>query len=109
MSEFKELFHSVKKFFAKGRRKEDRAQSIIVTVIWLCFFAYSLTLVFVYFWVLMSSFKNSVEFGLTPFAFPKFPTFENYTKAFISLNVSFFKNGNLEVAYIEHLLGNTFL
>ncbi len=63
-------------------------EKILFAIVFIIFALYSFTLIFPVLWMIMSSFKGSLEYsGGNAFDLPKVWLFENYGKAFKMLNV----------------------
>ena len=63
-------------------------EKVLFTVVFIIFVLYSFTLIFPVLWMIMSSFKGSLEYsGGNAFDLPQKWLFENYPKAFEMLNV----------------------
>ena len=93
----------------KSVKSKGMVTNIITAIIWLFIFAYSLTILALYIWVLFSSFKTKLDFNGNLFGFPKSFTFDNYLNAIVNFQVPIFRNGKLDNVYLEELLLNSFL
>lgn len=85
------------------------AARIISALIFILLFAYSLSLLALYIWVLLSSFKTRIDFNTNIFGFPKVITFANYKNALANFMVPIFRDGRMVKVYLDELLTNSFL
>ena len=95
-----------------GKTKLNSKKAVGITikaVVWTVTFLYSLTLLAMYLWVFLSTFKDRIDFSLNPFGWPKRWTFDNYKNAFLNFSVPISRGGKIVTVYIEELLGNSFL
>ncbi|PWM73545.1 MAG: hypothetical protein DBX59_04805 [Bacillota bacterium] len=91
------------------KRKSDTVASVITWVVWSLIFIYSISLLFLYGWILMSSLKNDFAWMVDSFGFPVEVTFDNYITAFQELKVTVFTGNEQKVVYLENLLLNSFI
>ncbi|MBQ3571217.1 MAG: carbohydrate ABC transporter permease [Clostridia bacterium] len=73
----------------KRFKKLTLAQKIVFTIVFIFFSLYAVSIIFPFFWAILSSLKTDDEYYETVFALPKEWLFDNYVKAF-----SEFKIGN---------------
>ena len=92
----------------RRKRETDVAASILTWVVWALIFVYSLSLLALYGWVVMSSLKNTYAWMVDSFGFPVEVTLENYVTAFESLKVTVFTDAGQKEVYLEMLLLNSF-
>ena len=78
----------------KSLKSKGLAANIITAVVWLFIFLYSLTILALYIWVFLSTFKGKIEWNTNLFGFPKSFTFKNYINAFVNFQISMDINGN---------------
>ena len=93
----------------KSLKSKGLAANIITAVVWLFIFLYSLTILALYIWVFLSTFKGKIEWNTNLFGFPKSFTFKNYINAFVNFQISMEINGNPTTIYIEELMLNSML
>ena len=93
----------------KSLKSKGLAANIITAVVWLFIFLYSLTILALYIWVFLSTFKGKIEWNTNLFGFPKSFTFKNYINAFVNFQISMDINGNPTTIYIEELMLNSML
>lgn len=91
------------------RIKKNVGQDVIKWTIWGFVFIYSLSIVALYAWVLLASFRTRIDFNANIFGFPKSFTFENYKNAIINFQVPIYRNGRIVNVYLEELLLNSVL
>lgn len=84
-------------------------ERVITYTIWALLFLYSLTILALYIWVFINSFRIRMDFNAEPFGFPKSFTFNNYIDAISNFKVQIFRDGKLVSVYLEELLLNSFL
>ena len=84
-------------------------ERVISYTIWALLFLYSLTILALYIWVFINSFRIRMDFNAEPFGFPKSFTFNNYIDAISNFKVQIFRDGKLVSVYLEELLLNSFL
>ena len=84
-------------------------ERVVTYTIWALLFLYSLTILALYIWVFINSFRIRMDFNAEPFGFPKSFTFNNYIDAISNFKVQIFRDGKLVSVYLEELLLNSFL
>lgn len=73
-----------------------RGEKITLTIVFIIFLLYALSLIYPFIYLLINSFKSGVEFGDNPFGFPQQWLFSNYLDVFRDLNLgSMFLNSIL--------------
>ncbi len=107
MNALRELSLSIKKYFSKKTTASERVQSTIVAIIWFLFFTYTLTLLYMYAFVLINSFKDNWDFTTNLFGLPSSPLLDNYKNALINLRVKLYYTTPPKTFYIEDLLLNS--
>ena len=71
----------------KTLKNNFRNNSIILGIVFVLLLIYALSLIFPFFFLLMNSFKDEVEYFYDSTGFPKTPTFENYITLFSGYKV----------------------
>lgn len=105
-------FHELMQTFYKVKIKMTKATSDKITkgmtvVIWIFIFLYSLTLLTLYLWIFMNSFKNLVEFNQSTFSFPKKWEFTNYLVALQNFKVYVVSGSSRESVNLIGMLYNS--
>ncbi|MBE5765314.1 MAG: carbohydrate ABC transporter permease [Clostridiales bacterium] len=74
----------------RQRSYQERLNSknVVFWIVGIFFFLYSLTYIYTFSWAFISSLKDKLEFMREPMAFPKKLHFENYLRAFETLEVN---------------------
>ena len=93
----------------RKKRTSDKIASVLTWTVWALVFIYSISLLVLYGWVLMTSLKNNFAWLVDDFGFPVEVTFENYMTAFQELKVTTFTAQGQKVVYLEGLLLNSFI
>lgn len=88
-----------------GQRTRDRSERIMLGIAFPLLVLWSLTLIYLFIWALLNSFKTPIEYFKDSFALPKIWHFENWKKAFTFLEVS--KNDPWEKAGFWELIWNS--
>lgn len=94
---------------AKKKRVSDHVANTLTWVVWAFIFIYSLTLLFLYGWIIMSSLKTRLAWLENDFGWPVQFTLENFGLAFSKLQVLVFTDAGQKAVYIETLLLNSFV
>lgn len=93
---------------AKKRKTENRF-AVSTIVLFTLLVLYTLSMVVLFFWVIMSTLKTNYDFMLNPFGLPKKLYFGNYAKAFEEFKVNITTATSKKTVYIEGMLLNTVL
>ena len=81
---------------------------VVKALVWLFIFAYALSLLAMYLWILSSSFKtNSIEFATNIFGLPKKPGWDNYQKALQNFSVPIIRDKRQVTVFLDELLPNS--
>lgn len=91
------------------KRTSDIIASIIMWIVWAFIFVYSLTLLFLYVWALLSSFRNNLMFGEDVFGFSGYFTFNNYVTVLKNFNVVIYLSSGPYTAKLVELLRNSLI
>ncbi len=75
------------KHIFSGFKRTSLAQRIILTVIFVVFVVYSLTLLYPFLWAILNSLKTNREFFKSPFSIPDDWVFKNWVTAFTEIKV----------------------
>ncbi len=68
-----------------------------------------ITLILPFVWMLLTSFKNRIDYRNSFMGLPKQWIWENYTQIFNILRVEYVKGGTLQTAYVETMLANSLI
>lgn len=71
----------------KKLRKSGHRMTLGMTIVYIILIIWAISTIFPFVWVILNSFKPSVEVLQSSFSLPKEFTLQNYTKAFQNLNV----------------------
>lgn len=69
-------------------KKKSTSEKAVLTVMFIIFVIYALTLLFPIFWATYNSFKTQQEWDINQFAWPGNPTIDNYVEAFKTASAS---------------------
>lgn len=94
---------------SRKKRTSDTVASILTWVVWAFIFIYSLTLIFLYGWILMTAFKSQFAWLEDSFGWPVEWTFDNFSLAFQNLRVVVFSGNQQKEVFLEGLLLNSFI
>lgn len=93
----------------KYRIKRRIAPDVVKWIVWALVFIYSLTIVALYAWILLASFRKRTDFNQNIFGFPKSFTLDNYKNAIVNFQVPIYRNGRIDKVYLVELLLNSVL
>ncbi len=91
----------------KKSKIKVHTSDVVKTFIWILIMIYAISIIALYGWVLLSSFKGKIDFNTNIFGFPKKIIVENYSKALTNFMVPIFRNGRVEKVYLGELLTNS--
>lgn len=92
---------------AKKKHIKITGSEVARSIVWHIILLYAISIIALYLWVLIASFKTRIDFNTSIFGFPKKWTLENYKNALLNFQVPIFRNGKLDKVYIEELLTNS--
>ena len=104
---FKRLFK--KKSVAPKDKRRGVIEIIFFVIAFLVFLCYSLLIIYAFYWIVMSSFKNNVEFFINPFALPEQWLFSNYIEAFEKLEYNGVNTIGMIINSIWYSLGSVII
>lgn len=84
-------------------------KSPFVVLMCILLLAQSLTVIFSLYWMMSTSLKSQINFGIDNIGLPKEYKFENYSKAFTYLNVQIKEAGGYREVFLPELIFNSLL
>ena len=97
----------IEKTINKLKKFKMTPDKVATTVVWLFIFAYAISILMMYVWILSSSFKtNRIEFATNIFGWPQELKFDNYAKALENFSIPIMRNRRQVTVYLDELLPN---
>lgn len=101
---------NIKRAINKFKKFKLTPDKVATTVVWLFIFAYAISILMMYVWILSSSFKtNRIEFATNIFGWPKELKFDNYAKALENFSIPIMRNRRQVTVYLDELLPNSLM